>query len=69
MIFKDWEPERDQQTSEYVGGLAGIEEHYRKLSEHLGYAIPVPEGEINELGYSLKDDGKLDEAMSPSSAM
>lgn len=63
MIFKDWEPERDQQTSEYVGGLAGIEEHYRKLSEHLGYAIPVPEGEINELGYSLKDDGKLDEAI------
>lgn len=63
MIFKDWEPPRDQETSAYRGGLAGIEDHYRKLSERFGYAIPLPEGEINELGYSLKDDGKLDEAI------
>src|SRR5947209_17146481 len=60
-IFNDWEPARDEKTSDYVGGLAGIEEHYRKLSERFGYAILAPEGEINELGYSLKDEGKVDE--------
>ena len=63
MIFKAWEPARDEKTFDYVGGISGIEDHYRKLSERFGYAIPLPEGEINELGYSFKDEGKLDEAI------
>lgn len=62
MIFKGWDPPRDE-TSGFIGGLAGIEDHYRKLSQRFGYSIPLPETVINELGYQLKNDGKLDEAI------
>ena len=63
LIFNGWEPPRDEKTSTYIGGLAGIEDHYRKLSERFGYTVPVPESEINRLGYALKGDGKFDEAI------
>jgi uncharacterized protein len=63
LIFNGWDPPYDEKTSEYVGGLAGIEDHYRKLSERFGYTIPAPESAINGLGYDLKNDGKLDEAI------
>jgi len=62
MIFTGWDPPRDE-TSGFIGGLAGIEDHYRKLSQSFGYTIPVPETVINELGYQFKNDGKLDEAI------
>src|SRR6185312_6070161 len=58
-----WDPPRDEKTSAYLGGVAGIEDHYRKLSERFGYTIPVPENAINQLGYQLKDEGKLDDAV------
>jgi len=63
LIFNGWDPPRDEKTSIYVGGIAGIEDHYRKLSERFGYTIPIPENAINQLGYQLKDDGKLEEAI------
>ena len=62
-IFNGWEAPHDEKTFAYVGGLAGIEDHYRKLSERFGYIIPVPESDINQLGYQLTGDGKFDEAI------
>jgi tetratricopeptide (TPR) repeat protein len=45
------------------GGLAGLEPHYRKLSERYGYKVPVPENAMNQLGYALMGWKKLDEAI------
>jgi uncharacterized protein len=46
-----------------TGGMAGIEQHYRDLSQRYGYTIPVPENEINNFGYRLMGDKKFDEAI------
>jgi uncharacterized protein len=46
-----------------VGGLKGVEKHYRELSDRFGYQIPLPEGEVNRLGYRLMERKRLDEAI------
>jgi Tfp pilus assembly protein PilF len=46
-----------------IGGMAGIEQHYRDLSRQYGYPIPVPENVINNFGYRLLGDNKFDEAI------
>ena len=62
-VFGDWQIERDQKTFMPVGGLAGVERHYRELSERYGYTIPVPETTVNQLGYQFMAAKKLDEAI------
>jgi hypothetical protein len=60
-IFSGWQMPRDSQTLP-VGGLPGIEEHYRQLSEQFGYDISA-ERAINDLGYQLLAFNKADDAL------
>jgi len=46
-----------------AGGLKGVEEHYRKLSERLGYSVLVPEALMNQVGYQLIGQGNTEEAI------
>ena len=62
-IFSDWEMPRDDKGMP-VGGMGGIEQHYRDLSARYGYEVPLPESLINSLGYRLMADKKLNEAIS-----
>jgi len=61
-IFSDWQAPRDQNGLP-GGGLAGLQQHYQKLSDRFGFHIPVPENTMNNLGYQLMDVKKLDEAI------
>jgi tetratricopeptide (TPR) repeat protein len=45
------------------GGLKGADAHYKKLSEKFGYAIPVPEQLINQMGYRYLFDSQPEEAI------
>jgi predicted alpha/beta superfamily hydrolase len=45
------------------GGAPAIEGHYKQLSTKFGYAIPPPEPLMNNLGYRLMGEGKMDEAI------
>jgi predicted alpha/beta superfamily hydrolase len=61
--YSGWQAPRDPQTGIVTGGLAGAEAHYKKLSEKFGYAIPVPENLINQIGYQYLFVSKSDEAI------
>ena len=62
-VFPDWQVPQDQSTGLLGGGLTGLEQHYRKLSERYGYKVPVPENAMNQLGYQLMGWKKMDEAI------
>lgn len=62
-VFDGWQFPRDPNTVAVAGGLKGIEEHYRKLSSRLGYAVPVPEALMNQVGYQLLGQGNAEEAV------
>ena len=62
-VFDGWQFPRDPATGAIVGGLKGIEEHYHKLSERLGYAVVVPEALMNQIGYQLMAQGNTEEAV------
>jgi hypothetical protein len=62
-VFSDWQVPRDEKTGILGGGLTGLEQHFRKLSDRYGYKIPVPENAMNQLGYQLMGWKKLDEAI------
>jgi predicted alpha/beta superfamily hydrolase len=61
--FEGWRLPREQTTGQVIGGLKGAEEHYRKLSQKLGYTLPLPEGLVNQIGYQLMGAGKMEEAI------
>jgi len=50
-IFFDWHVPTDQ-DGKIIGGLQGVEAHYRELSARYGYEIPA-ERAVNILGYQL----------------
>ena len=52
LVFDGWQVPRDENFN-VVGGLAGVEKHYKELSERFGYNIQVPENTLNNLGYEL----------------
>lgn len=62
-IFEGWQVPREAVSGNVVGGLKGADEHYKKLSDKFGFAIPVPENFINQLGYQLLFENKTDEAI------
>jgi predicted alpha/beta superfamily hydrolase len=62
LIFAGWPMPRDEKTDERIGGLAGVEQHYRELSERFGFQVSA-EQEINGLAYHLLGDKKNAEAM------
>jgi predicted alpha/beta superfamily hydrolase len=61
-IFSGWQVPRDENGLP-VGSLAGLQQHFQKLSERFGYRIPVPENSMNNLGYQLMGAKKFDEAI------
>jgi len=62
-VYDGWQMPRDPTTGAVAGGLKGADEHYQKLSQKFGYAIPVPEALINQLGYQSLGREKNDEAI------
>jgi predicted alpha/beta superfamily hydrolase len=62
-VFDGWQFPRDSNTGAVAGGLKGVEEHYRKLSERLGFPVLVPEALMNQVGYQLLGQGNTDEAV------
>jgi len=50
-VFADFPVPREASTGLPVGGLAGLEEHYRDLSKRYGYTLAASEADINDLGY------------------
>lgn len=61
-IFSGWQIPRDLKTQLPVGGLAGIEQHYRDLSRRFGFEISA-EQTIDDLGHQLEFLNKPDDAM------
>lgn len=62
-VYDGWLGPRDLQSGAILGGLKGADEHYKKLSERFGYAIPVPEALINQMGYQFLFANNPDEAI------
>lgn len=62
-VYEDWQAPRDLNSGAVLGGLKGIDAHYKKLSEKFGYSIPTPEALINQLGYQFLFEGKPEEAI------
>ncbi len=44
-------------------GLSAVQAHYKKIATKFGFEVQVPEGLINNLGYSALGDKKLDQAI------
>jgi len=61
--FEGWQFPRNRTTGAVTGGLKGVEEHYRKLSERLGYTVLVPEALMNQVGYQLLFQNNVEEAV------
>lgn len=62
-VYDGWQPPSDLKSGEVIGGLKGVDAHYKKLSEKFGYSIPVPENFINDMGYQFIFNDKLEEAI------
>jgi len=61
-IFSGWTVPTDPKTGRARGGLAGIEQHYRGLSQRLGFQVSA-ERAINSFGYSLLGDKNISGAL------
>ena len=62
-VFDGWQMPRDPATGAVAGGLKGADEHYKRLSEKFGYAIPTPEALVNQIGYQSLGSGNFEEAI------
>jgi predicted alpha/beta superfamily hydrolase len=62
-VFAGWQMPRDPGNGMPAGGIEGLEKHYRELSARYGYQIPLPENTLNNLGYQLMGEKKLDQAI------
>ncbi|MBA3514875.1 MAG: hypothetical protein H0T77_10910 [Pyrinomonadaceae bacterium] len=62
-VYNGWQMPRDPDTGAVAGGLKGVEDHYKNLSTKFGFAIPVPENLMNQVGYQLLFGDKPDEAI------
>jgi hypothetical protein len=62
-IYDGWQFPRDPNTGAVAGGLKGVEEHYRRLSERLNYAVLPAEVLMNQVGYQLLGQGNVEEAV------
>jgi uncharacterized protein len=62
-VYDGWQFPRDPNTGAVTGGLKGVEDHYRKLSERLSYTILPPEPLMNQIGYQLLGQGNMAEAV------
>jgi predicted alpha/beta superfamily hydrolase len=61
-VFFDWQVPTDQ-DGKIIGGLQGLEAHYRQLSARYGYEVHPAEGAMNNFGYQLLGEKKVTEAI------
>lgn len=50
-IYDGWQMPRNPDNGSIAGGWKAVDEHFKKLSAKFHYAVPVPEGLINQVGY------------------
>lgn len=62
-IFEHWQMPAEAVAGALIGGLRGVDEHYRKLSDRYGFTIVPPEALVNQCGYRLMGAGKMEEAI------
>jgi len=58
--FDGWRLPRDRKAGGYPGTVEDLKNHYQRLSERIGYAVPPPELTVNQVGYQhlLRKDVK-----------
>lgn len=61
-VFDGWVMPRDPKDGSFVGGLKGVEQHYRELSERFGYPVSAEQA-INQLGYGLLGQKKIEDSL------
>ena len=61
--FEGWQYPRDPNTGAIAGDFKAVEDHYRKLSDRLGFTLNPPEPLVNQVGYQLMGAGKMEEAI------
>jgi predicted alpha/beta superfamily hydrolase len=61
-VFDGWVMPRDPNDGLPVGGLKGVEQHYRELSERFGFPVSA-ESAINQLGYNLLGRKKIEDSI------
>ncbi len=61
-VFDGWVMPRDPKDGLAIGGLKGIERHYRELSERFGFPVSAEQA-INQLGYGLLGQKKIEESI------
>ncbi len=60
MLYADWQlPQQIART----GTLDDFDRHFAALSQRFGYEIITPENDVNQLGYRLLGEKKIDEAI------
>jgi predicted alpha/beta superfamily hydrolase len=62
-VYDGWQMPRDPMTSAIAGGLTAADAHYAKLSKKFGYALPVPEVLVNQIGYQHLFADEMDKAI------
>jgi predicted alpha/beta superfamily hydrolase len=58
-LFRPWRIDRSQDLSD----MATYERHYEKLSKTYGYEIRIPEETLNQLGYRMLGQERIDAAL------
>jgi predicted alpha/beta superfamily hydrolase len=61
--YDGWQMPRDPMTGAIAGGLKAADDHYAKLSKKFGYALPVPEFLVNQIGYQHLFADEVDKAI------
>jgi predicted alpha/beta superfamily hydrolase len=61
-VFDGWVMPRDPKDGMPIGGLKGVEQHYRELSDRFGFPVSS-EAAINQFGYFLLGQKKIDDAL------
>ena len=61
-VFDGWVMPRDPKDGLPLGGLKGVEQHYRELSERFGFPVSS-EAAINQTGYALLGQKKIEDAL------
>ena len=61
-IFADWHISNPMELYE-TGGMSALDAHYQKIADRWGYQVKVPEQTLNQIGYLLLNQEKLDEAI------
>jgi predicted alpha/beta superfamily hydrolase len=61
-VFDGWVMPRDPKDGFPVGGLKGVEQHYRELSERFGFPVSAEQA-INQVGYGLLGQKKIEKSI------